>query len=301
MSAWMPVLFLEVILGVDKNPFSFYILYMKYFNDNLKEEIANLENFKSDIDKLMKLADAGETVESWNNEALFRWLEHDSLFSKKYEDEPGECLEWTNIGDYSNVVEICDAPRYRHYILQMNYGQGTDFAFYACDNEEFQKVNPVYIKSYTLEFVIDIVRTKLDFLKKKLCVLQAKAESADKDDNKEELRKKLTAVDTANALMSIFGLKLDSESEEKVKSWRKQFEKAENGCPAANDKYYIRYSIIKYSADKATKRFTNTQYFDTEEAALDEMDNLIADSRCDIIRVYAGNTLIRSFTRGYSA
>ena len=276
---------------------------MEYFIDNLKEEIADLENFKSNIDMLMKLADAGETVESWNNEALFRWLKHDSLFSKEYEDEPGECLEWTDTGDYGNAVEICDAPRYRHYILQMNYGQGTDFAFYACDDDkdwaEFQKVNPV--KSYSLEFVIDVAHVKLTFLKKKLCILQAKAASADKDDSKEELCKKLSAVDTANALISMFGLKLDSESEEKVKSWREQYEEAESGRPAVNDKYYIRYSTIKYSADKATKRFTNTRYFDTEEAALDEMDSLIADERCDIIRVYAGNTLIRSFTRGYGA
>ena len=42
---------------------------------------------------------------------------------------------------------------------------------------------------------------------------------------KEELEGRLRAVDTANALMDIFGFKMNEESEEKVKSWVEEFKK----------------------------------------------------------------------------
>lgn len=38
---------------------------------------------------------------------------------------------------------------------------------------------------------------------------------------KKELESRLAGVDTANALMDIFGLKLSKESKKKVKAWKK--------------------------------------------------------------------------------
>ena len=38
---------------------------------------------------------------------------------------------------------------------------------------------------------------------------------------KKELKSRLASVDTANALMDIFGLKLSKESKKKVKAWKK--------------------------------------------------------------------------------
>lgn len=38
---------------------------------------------------------------------------------------------------------------------------------------------------------------------------------------KKELERRLAGVDTANALMDIFGLKLSKESKKKVKAWKK--------------------------------------------------------------------------------
>lgn len=42
---------------------------------------------------------------------------------------------------------------------------------------------------------------------------------------KKELEGRLAGVDTANALMGIFGLKLCKESKKKVKAWKKALEK----------------------------------------------------------------------------
>ena len=268
---------------------------MNYFIKKLEEEISDLEHFNTDIQKLMEKADKGDTVESWDNEELFRWTKHDSLFSKTYKDETGDRLEWSETGPHSMSVEICDTARFKYYLLDMNYGQGTDFAFYGYDDErDRKKFNKKYhVESYTLDFVIAVCHSKLIFLQTKLAALKAKTVDSDK---KDELMKKLSAVDTANALMSIFGLKLDKDSQEKVESWRKQYDNlnVKTELPAVKGKYLVKYTQICNGV-----YFTSYKIFKTEKKALAEMSRLIDSNLFDMVSIYKENQVLKSFTRGY--
>jgi hypothetical protein len=69
-----------------------------------------------------------------------------------------------------------------------------------------------------------LIEHKYKIYKKRVKKIYTETQEA--ETKKAELTKTLSAVDTANALMSIFGLKMDKESEKKVDDWRKEYERA---------------------------------------------------------------------------
>lgn len=105
-------------------------------------------------------------------------------------------------------------------------------------------VNGKKIKnSYGIEFVTDIAKKELLFLENKLKGMQ------DTEDKKQaeikEIEGRIKAVDTANALMDIFGLKMDNESKQKVQSWKDRIEELKG-----HDKNYRKLMAAVHNVQK---------------------------------------------------
>lgn len=204
---------------------------MNFILDRLREETNDLKTIFEALPKLTKLAVKKHVVEQWEHSDLFLWTLHDTLMSKTYTDDPNSLfMQW----------ETDDKNEYHHYIimhddkhsykLNMYVGQGTDISFECIGSHKksgYSKsvisVNGKKIKnSYGIEFVTDIARQELLFLEHKLKGMQ------DTEDKKQaeikEIEGRIKAVDTANALMDIFGLKMDNKSKQKVQSWKDRIE-----------------------------------------------------------------------------
>ncbi len=87
---------------------------------------------------------------------------------------------------------------------------------------EFTKRVPKDVLIYTYDKLAMLIEYKYKIYKKH--VNRIYTETNEAETTKAELTKTLSAVDTANALMSIFGLKMDEASEKKVIKWRKELE-----------------------------------------------------------------------------
>lgn len=204
---------------------------MNFLLARLQEETNDLKTIFEALPKLTKLAVKTHVVKQWEHSDLFLWALHDTLMSKTYNDDPNSLfMEW----------ETDDKNEYHHYIimhddkhsykLNIYVGQGTDISFECIGSHKksgYSKsvisVNGKRIKnSYGVEFVTDLARKKLTFLENKLKGMQ------DTEDKKQteikEIEGRIKAVDTANALMDIFGLKMDNESKQKVQSWKDRIE-----------------------------------------------------------------------------
>ena len=89
---------------------------------------------------------------------------------------------------------------------------------------EYTKSVPTDVTIYTYDKLVTLIDYKYKVYKKRTNKIYKEVEEAEK--TKAELTKTLSAVDTANTLMSIFGLKLDEASEQKVDEWRHELELA---------------------------------------------------------------------------
>jgi hypothetical protein len=89
---------------------------------------------------------------------------------------------------------------------------------------EFTKRVPKDVPIYTYDKLAMLIEHKYKIYKKRVKKIYTETQEA--ETKKAELTKTLSAVDTANALMSIFGLKMDEASEQKVAEWRKELELA---------------------------------------------------------------------------
>ena len=182
----------------------------------LKEEVEDLQTFFSALPKLIELARKEEQVDDWKYPELFRWTRHDSLMSKKYNDEPDyTLLKWESdsVDEYHYFVILNDTQYF--YKINMYVGHGTVMNF------ELLEENSALAQA-SIDMVVDMAKYKLEYLEKKLRLLQ-EAENR-KECEIKEIETRLRSVDTANALMDIFGLKMDKESEEKVQSWKDRIE-----------------------------------------------------------------------------
>lgn len=94
----------------------------------------------------------------------------------------------------------------------------------SCMTCEFTKRVPKDVPIYTYDKLSMLIEHKYKIYKKH--VKKIRTDTQEAEAKKAELTKTLSAVDTANALMSIFGLKLDEASEKKVNKWRKELELA---------------------------------------------------------------------------
>lgn len=204
---------------------------MNFLLKRLQEEVNDLKTIFEALPKLTELAVKKQVVEQWEHPDLFLWSLHDTLMSKTYNDDPNfSFINW----------EIDDENEYHHYIimhddnnfyrLNMYVGQGTEISFECLGPHKKPGLSKSLIvgdgkeskDSYGIEFVTDIARKELLFLENKLKGMQ------DTEDKKQaeikEIEGRIKAVDTANALMDIFGLKMDNESKQKVQSWKDRIE-----------------------------------------------------------------------------
>lgn len=204
---------------------------MNFLLNRLQEETNDLKTIFESLPKLTKLAAEKQVVELWEHQELFLWTLHDTLMSKTYNDDPNSIfISW----------ETDDENKYHHYILMhddshfyrlnMYVGQGTEISFECLGPHKKLGLSESVIfgdgkkskDSYSIEFVTDIARQELLFLEHKLKGMQ------DTEDKKQteikEIEGRIKAVDTANALMDIFGLKMDNKSKQKVQSWKDRIE-----------------------------------------------------------------------------
>lgn len=204
---------------------------MNFLLARLHEEVNDLKTIFEALPKLTKLAIKKQVVEQWEHADLFLWSLHDTLMSKTYNDDPNSIfMNW----------ETDDENEYHHYIfmhddnyfyrLNMYVGQGTDISFECLGPHKKPSLSKSIIfgdgkkikDSYGIEFVTDIAKKELLFLENKLKGMQ------DIEDKKQaeikEIEGRIKAVDTANALMDIFGLKMDNESKQKVQLWKDRIE-----------------------------------------------------------------------------
>lgn len=204
---------------------------MNFLLKRLQEEVNDLKTIFEALPKLTELAVKKQVVEQWEHPDLFRWSLHDSLMSKTYNDDPNSLfMQWEtdNKNEYYHYIIMHD-DKYS-YKLNMYVGQGTEISFECLALHKKPGLSKSLIvgddkkskDSYGIEFVTDIARKELLFLENKLKGMQ------DTEDKKQaeikEIEGRIKAVDTANALMDIFGLKMDNESKQKVQSWKDRIE-----------------------------------------------------------------------------
>lgn len=190
---------------------------MNYIVNRLKEEVEDLRTFFSALPRLIERARKVGQVNDWEYPELFKWTRHDSLMSKTHGDEPDYTLmKWEQDAEdeYHLFVIMNDAQYF--YKLNMYVGQGTVLNFELLDEHE------AYNHTYGFDMVVDLAKYKLEYLEKKLRSLEE--EENRKNTEIKEIETRLRSVDTANALMDIFGLKMDNESKQKVQSWKDRIE-----------------------------------------------------------------------------
>ena len=204
---------------------------MNFLLNHLHEEVNDLKTIFEALPKLTKLAVEKQMVEQWEYPDLFLWSLHDTLMSKTYNDDPNSIFMSWETGDeneYYHYILMHDDNYF--YRLNMYVGQGTEISFECLGPHKKPGLSKTVIvdedkkakDSYGIEFVTDIARLELLFLEHKLKDMQ------DTEDKKQteikEIEGRIKAVDTANALMDIFGLKMDNESKLKVQSWKDRIE-----------------------------------------------------------------------------
>lgn len=226
---------------------------MNFLLNCLHEEVNDLKTIFNALPMLTKLAVKKQVVEQWEHPNLFLWSLHDTLMSKKYNEDPNSIfMNW----------ETDDENEYHHYIfmhdenyfyrLNLFVGQGTEITFECLGPHKKPGLSKTVIfgdnkkvkDSYGVEFVTDIAKQELLFLEHKLKGMQ------DTEDTKQaeikEIEGRIKAVDTANALMDIFGLKMDNESIQKVQSWKDRIEELKG-----HDENYRKLMAAVHKAQKS--------------------------------------------------
>ena len=204
---------------------------MNFMLSRLQEEVNDLKTIFEALPKLTKMAVEKQMVNQWEHPDLFLWSYHDTLMSKTYNDDPNSIfMNWETDDENEYHLYIFMHDDNYFYRLNMYVGQGTEITFECIGPHKKPGLSKSVIHgdckkvkdSYGIEFVTDIARQKLLFLEHKLKGMQ------DTEDKKQaeikEIEGRIKAVDTANALMDIFGLKMDNESKLKVQSWKDRIE-----------------------------------------------------------------------------
>lgn len=192
-----------------------------YLYKKAVQEINDLESFFDVFNQLKEKANKNGSVYDYEHDEWFKWLNHDTLFSKSYTDETCELLKWKEINSYNLVTYFCSDDCNDYYMVQMGIGQGTELSFHKLSQEEITKeIKDISVPEIGL---YSLVKIKLDYLKSKLESWSKKYQETQKAIT--EYQKRLRAVDAANALMEIFDLKMSDESIQKVETWKQELEK----------------------------------------------------------------------------
>ena len=135
------------------------------------------------------------------------------LDSKSFIDEPSPSMGYFDtVDDFAVEAFYCEGClRFR-----LSVGCGS---YMTC---EYVRTVPKKLTVYSYDHLHELIDLKYRIFKKHVDAIEKKIKEAQA--RKDELQKTLAAVDTANTLMSIFGLHLDEASEQKVAEWRNELE-----------------------------------------------------------------------------
>lgn len=135
------------------------------------------------------------------------------LDEQSFSDEPNPSRGYFKTAD-DFAVEAYYREGYLRFRLSVGCG-----SYMTC---EYVRTVPKNLAVYSYDHLHELIDLKYRIYKKHVDAIEKKTKEAQA--RKDELKKTLTAVDTANALMSIFGLHLDEASEQKVAEWRTELE-----------------------------------------------------------------------------
>lgn len=225
-----------------------------------KETIKDLQNLKSVFSTLCDIAHTSEqTIYEYEHPELFAWLKHNTLFEQRqnssyhelqwtFVDENNEYLHKLLIHNEANVFEILmnceqgvDMSCTQLMSLRQMYestDRTVDFETYA--HSLYIAPDKHHTQIYSTKFIEALAKERTKNLTKTLERLESEQNKIDESIN--ELKTKLASIDTATALMNIFGLKFSEESLQKVEQWKNKLDKLENS--ESNTTFYEEY--LKY-------------------------------------------------------
>lgn len=137
------------------------------------------------------------------------------LDDKSFSDEPNP-----SHGYFETADDFAVEAYYREGYLRFRLSVGCG-SYMTC---EYVRTVPKKLTVYSYDHLHELIDLKYRIFKKHVDAIENRIKEAQA--RKDELKKTLTAVDTANALMAIFGLHLDEASEQKVAEWRSELELA---------------------------------------------------------------------------
>lgn len=188
----------------------------KFFLDTAKRELEDFKTFPESFQKLCELAETEEKgiVQQWKYPDLFKWLNHSTFLSAGKKSKLVVPVKYDN--EYTLHYYItADGNNYSITIY------GTEMWFKKLSEKEFEDIFPK-VKFVSIALYDEIYKLRLPELEESVERLQ---KQYDEEQAKiKAVETKLKSVDCANALMAVFGLKLDEASEKKVQEWRDELD-----------------------------------------------------------------------------
>lgn len=188
----------------------------KFFLDESKNELEDFRTFPSAFQKLCELVETEEKgiVQEWKYPDLFKWLNHSTFLSAGKRSKLVVPVKYDN--EYTLHYYItADGNNYSITIY------GTEMWFKKLSEKEFEDIFPK-VKFVSIALYDEIYKLRLPELEESVERLQ---KQYDEEQAKiKAVETKLKSVDCANALMAVFGLKLDEASEKKVQEWRDELD-----------------------------------------------------------------------------
>lgn len=188
----------------------------KFFLDTAKRELEDFKTFPESFQKLCELAETEEKgiVQQWKYPDLFKWLNHSTFLSAGKRSKLVVPVKYDN--EYTLHYYItADGNNYSITIY------GTEMWFKKLSEKEFEDIFPK-VKFVSIALYDEIYKLRLPELEESVERLQ---KQYDEEQAKiKAVETKLKSVDCANALMAVFGLKLDEASEKKVQEWRDELD-----------------------------------------------------------------------------
>lgn len=191
----------------------------KFFLDHAKSELEDFKTFPSAFQKLCELAETEDkgVVPEWKYPELFKWLNHSTFSSAGKNSNLVVPVEYDN--EYTHHYYITAGGK--NYSIAIVSGCGTEKWFMKLSEKEFEDIFP-NVEFASIALYNEIYKLRLPELEESVERLQKQYDEEQAKINAVET--KLKSVDCANALMAVFGLKLDAESEKKVQEWRDELD-----------------------------------------------------------------------------
>lgn len=185
----------------------------KFFLDTAKRELEDFKTFPSAFQKLCKLVETEEKgiVQEWKYPDLFKWLNHSTFSSAGKKSKLVVPVEYDGEYTYHHYYITADGNNYSIAVY------GTEKWFMKLSEKQFEDIFPK-VTFASIALYNEIYKLRLPELEENVEKLQKQYDEEQAKIN--AIETKLKSVDCANALMAVFGLKLNAESEKKVQSWK---------------------------------------------------------------------------------